>query len=1191
MTFKRQLGTALLMLVLGCLVGAGWLAWHNLQTATQSELSQAQTDAVIDQFDALLSSLKDAETGQRGYIITGNPAYLEPYQASLGVFPHRLADLRRLTADNPAQQQRLDALMPLIAAKLANLKETIGVREAHGFAAARAAVMVQSGKQLMDDIRELVAQAVAEERQLLKTRTDQAVANSRRTIQSVLLCAALGALALLMMWLNLRAGLASRQRAHTSLRGSEQRLRVATDAAELGIWIWLPDDDRITWQNVRPYAILGMSQADAPLTVARFAAEFVYSEDLAAFERAIADTVQNGVRLFFQGRIHCTDRALRWIEFTGQPEPGTGTDGPLLRVIGTVQDITERKHAEELAARQTAELATLYATAPVGLFFFDADLRYVRVNPAMADLNGLPAEQHIGRTLHELLTPELAEDVESQVRQVLETGLPLLNCEVHGATAPRPGEQQRYWLVSYHPVQAVDGTIRGVQGAVQEITERKQAEQALRESQARYRSLFDSIDEGFCVVDMLFDAHEKPIDYRFLEVNPAFEQQTGLHDTTGRRMREIVPDHEAHWFEVFGKVALTGQAIRFTNEVKALDGRWFDVYACQLGGPHSRKVAILFNNITARKQSQQALERLNATLERRVQERTAELSKVNDDLQAEITAKERLRESEERLLTVAENLTEGLCITTMEGEFIHWNRASLEMHGFASMAECMGHLADLTTLVEVNALDGAPLPFDQWPMSRALRGEQVLNSELRIRRTDTGMERILNYGGTSVRDSAGKQSAFLTVTDITERKRAEAQLRELNDTLERRVLKRTLALADQDRRKDEFLAMLGHELRNPLAALSNAVELLRLQKNEEPLQQQGRAIIERQVGQLKHLVDDLLEVSRIATGSVRLRQESVALSGVVDRALETVGPLIAEHRHALTLALPPEPIMLHADAARLEQVLVNLLSNAAKYTEDGGRIWLSITQEGESESESNEAVLRIRDNGIGIAPDLLPHIFDLFTQAERSLDRSQGGLGIGLSLVQRLVELHGGSVTAQSILGQGSEFVVRLPLMPLMPLMQTALAPLPTDLPARLPAHLPAHLPVKAAAPPARGCQVLIVDDNEDAARTLAKILEMTGHQVRLAYDGPSALQAVLDYRPEVVLLDIGLPELDGFEVARQIRQQAELSGMVLVALTGYGREADRQLSQDAGFDYHLVKPASLNDIEKILSSVSMQIA
>ncbi|MCY2989177.1 MAG: hybrid sensor histidine kinase/response regulator, partial [Planctomycetota bacterium] len=318
-------------------------------------------------------------------------------------------------------------------------------------------------------------------------------------------------------------------------------------------------------------------------------------------------------------------------------------------------------------------------------------------------------------------------------------------------------------------------------------------------------------------------------------------------------------------------------------------------------------------------------------------------------------------------------------------------------------------------------------------------------------------------------------------------------------------------------RKDEFLAMLSHELRSPLAPIANAVQLLGLQRgSESPIQQQARGIIERQMGQLQHLVDDLLEVSRITTGRVQLRREQVAVSNIVEVAVETARPLIEQRRHELTVSLPPEPIWLHADAARLEQVVVNLLTNAAKYTEEGGHVWLTVQQEGQ------ECVLRVRDTGPGIAPALLPRIFDLFTQAKRSLDRSEGGLGIGLALVQQLTELHGGKVEATSTLGQGSEFVVRLPVTP------TNTPPLRSSV-------------TETAQPTTRPLRVLVVDDNVDTVLSFSMLLEADGHNVRTAHDGLEAVQAALDYRPDLVLLDIGLPGLNGYEVAKRLRQDPGL--------------------------------------------------
>ncbi len=388
------------------------------------------------------------------------------------------------------------------------------------------------------------------------------------------------------------------------------------------------------------------------------------------------------------------------------------------------------------------------------------------------------------------------------------------------------------------------------------------------------------------------------------------------------------------------------------------------------------------------------------------------------------------------------------------------------------------------------------------------------------------------------------------IRDITERSRLEKQMQE-----------QAAALEGVHRRKDEFLAMLSHELRNPLAPITNAVQLLGLQKNEGKLQQQARNIIERQVGQLTRLIDDLLEVTRITTGRIHLQQERFGLNGIAERAVETVRPLMDQRKHELTVSLSPQPIWIYADAARLEQVVVNLLNNSAKFTTNGGRISLAVEQEGD------EAVLRVRDTGVGIAPELLPHIFDLFTQAERSLDRSQGGLGIGLCLVQRLVEMHGGKVEVCSALGQGSEFVVRLPVM-------------------RTPAGQRPLASKESAEQAGPSLRVLVVDDNVDAAESFGLLLNASGHDVQTAFDGPTALEIACNYRPNVVFLDIGLPGLDGFEVAKLLRQQPNLRSVVLVAVTGYGQVSDRQRSQDAGFSHHLVKPVNFAKVQQILATV-----
>jgi PAS domain S-box-containing protein len=393
---------------------------------------------------------------------------------------------------------------------------------------------------------------------------------------------------------------------------------------------------------------------------------------------------------------------------------------------------------------------------------------------------------------------------------------------------------------------------------------------------------------------------------------------------------------------------------------------------------------------------------------------------------------------------------------------------------------------------------------------------------------------------------------LLSIEDITERSRLERQTREQAE-----------ALADLHRRKDEFLAMLSHELRNPLSPILNAVHLLKVQPDESPLQVQARTVIERQVGQLTALINDLLEISRISTGRIQLHLERLDIRGVVNLAVESVQPLIARRKHQLSLSVPSEPVWLQADPARLEQVVVNLLNNAAKYTDEGGRIRLTVQQEGD------QVVLRVRDSGVGIAGDLLPRIFDLFAQADRSLDRSQGGLGIGLSLAQRLVELHRGTIEAHSEgLGKGSEFSVRFPV-----LLSEAV-------------QLPAASTETVEQPEPAG-RVLVVDDSVDAADTIALILEVSGYEVRTAYTAQTALEAAIAYRPTIVLLDIGLPDMDGYEVARRLRQHPEMKQVQLVALTGYGQQSDRQLSEEAGFDYHMVKPIDPEKLQELLATLA----
>ena len=369
-------------------------------------------------------------------------------------------------------------------------------------------------------------------------------------------------------------------------------------------------------------------------------------------------------------------------------------------------------------------------------------------------------------------------------------------------------------------------------------------------------------------------------------------------------------------------------------------------------------------------------------------------------------------------------------------------------------------------------------------------------------------------------------------------------------------------MREADRRKDEFLATLAHELRNPLAPIRNSLHILRLTASNEPATERVCEMMERQVNHMVRLVDDLMEVSRITRGKIELHKEPIEIAAVVRSAVETSRPLIEAAGHQLAIAVPPEPLLIEGDLVRLAQVLANLLNNAAKYTEDGGQIWLTARQQG------GMAVISVRDSGMEISAEMLPRVFEVFAQADRSTSRAQGGLGIGLSLVRSLVEMHGGSVEAQSAgPGQGSEFLIRLPVA--QGTRRTATYPSEPDSTRILPAR-----------------RILVVDDNRDAAESLGMLLKFLGADVRVVGDGRSALEIISSYRPSVVLLDIGMPGMDGYEVARRIRAQPDLGEVMLIALTGWGQEDDRRRSQSAGFDHHLIKPADIGALRALLDSV-----
>lgn len=503
-----------------------------------------------------------------------------------------------------------------------------------------------------------------------------------------------------------------------------------------------------------------------------------------------------------------------------------------------------------------------------------------------------------------------------------------------------------------------------------------------------------------------------------------------------------------------------------------------------------------------------------------------------------------------RLAAIVESSEDAIISKDLFGMITSWNAAAERLLGYTA-AEAIGQ--SVTMLIPTERQNEEPAILE-----RIRRAEQIDHYET-IRRRKDGSTLHVALTVSPLLDRHGVViGASKILRDITEQKRVREQQEDLL-----RFAQTARAEAEAaNHAKDEFLAMLGHELRNPLSAVRNSISAASLDDTARP---RALEIARRQSDQLGRIVDDLLDVARISSGRIPLRKAEIFLDDVLRRAVDGAHALMEERGHTLTLSLPVESIRLDADATRIEQAVTNVLANAAKYTDPGGKIVFT------AERDGSEAVIRVQDNGVGIAAPTLPKVFDLFTQGERSLDRAQGGLGIGLTLVRRIVDLHRGTVEASSAgVGRGTEVTIRLPALP----------------PAPAPVREPAQPAASQSTTPARSTRVLMVEDNPDAAESLGMILEILGHHVRIVHDGLAALDAARTNPPDIMLVDIGLPGMNGYEVAQAIRREPTLQHLILVALTGYGQAEDKAQALAAGFDYHLVKPVDLEALGSLVAQL-----
>jgi len=766
------------------------------------------------------------------------------------------------------------------------------------------------------------------------------------------------------------------------LRKAEEQLRVAAEAARLGIWTWDVETDQATWENEQMYRIFGLSIGAPIADGAGFLAGRLHPDDVAAFHAAVRASVEGGVRLHFVGRIREGGMGdMRWIELTAAADAAR----PSI-LIGTAADITERKQLEKTLEEARLRTTATLAAGEVATWIWDIQQDRIIGDANLTTLFSLPQELMAGAPLAAYFDPIHPDDVDhvsKEIQRVIDTGAPY-----RSTYRIRQSDGSVRWVSGRGRLELdARGRPEFMAGVLLDITSQRQAQDALRVAEERYRTLIGSMDEAFAIVQVLVDEDGKPVDYRFEEVNRALEGQSGLVNAAGKTIREMVPDIEPRWIELYGRVALQREPARFTEHSAAM-GYWWDVYATPMGEPHERRLAILFSDVTAKKRADESLRQL-----------AADLSETN-------------------------------------------------------------------------------------------------------------------------------------------------------------------------RRKTEFLATLAHELRNPLAPLRTGLDLLRMAgRNGQPAPAGGANermldMMDRQLKQMVHLIDDLMDVSRINSGKIELKTERIDLRDAIRNAVEAAAPAVQAAGHTLDIELPAQALPVDADATRLAQVLGNLLTNAVKYTPGGGSIRVALRQ------QDGSAVIAVSDTGLGIALDEQRHVFDMFSQVSRNMGRAQGGLGIGLSLVRSLVEMHGGTIRVESPgPGQGSTFTVALP--------QDALAALAA----------PDRAGEDAADVDAgnAGLHIVVADDNVDAAIMLASVLEAIGHRAETVHDGLSALRKIVADRPDLAIVDIGMPGLNGYEVAKQIRSQPAMAGTLLVALTGWGGELDRSRSDDAGFDAHLTKPAGLDELGGII--------